>query len=161
MSSRRERARRGTLTSTKMLKVRMTISFQREEEEDKKKLHNTVRKGRGDLIQALMCLQEATQYMDIMIRNPIMMGTPRYRKWSIALDTFLSNMRNMVDYRVVPGQHPTEVEECLIKKLQAMRIHEDSAAQKEVRYKLEDAMTRLFDPRVPEVEAIRLRLMGL
>ena len=96
-----------------------------------------------------------------MIRHPVMMGTPRYRRWSEALDTFLSDMREMVDYRNEPGQHPLQVEEQLIARLEAMRIHEDHAAQKEVRYKLEDAMTKLFNPRTPDVETIRRRLMGL
>ena len=98
--------------------------------------------------------------MDIMIRHPFMMGTPRYREWSLSLDSFLSEMREMVDYRKKPGQHPNEVEIILVNKLRNMKIHEDSAAQKEVRFKLEDAMGRLFDPRPPEVAEIRNRLMG-
>ena len=90
-----------------------------------------------------------------------MMGTPRYRRWSVALDTFLAEMRSMVDYRTLTGQHPAEVEEVLISKLKAMRIHEETAAQKEVRYKLEDAMDWIFEPRIPDTTLVRKRLMGL
>ena len=159
-SYRRERNRKLKTTSLRMTKARLVEKLMKEERKDIRSLSGTVHGSRGDLVQALMCLQEATVYINLMIRHPIMMGTPRYRKWSEALDTFLSDMRDMVDYRKKPGQHPLEVEEQLISRLKAMRIHEDHVAQKEVRFKLEDAMARLFDPRPPEVMEVRRRLMG-
>ena len=159
-SSRRERARKNLITSRMMMKAKLVHKFKMEEERDVKSLTDTVDGSRSDLMEALLCLKEASIYINIMIRNPFMMGTPRYRKWSEALDNFLSDMRTMVDYRTKPGQHPLEVEELLVEKLKAMKIHEDHAAQKEVRYKLEDAMARLFNPRPPSPETIRTRLMG-
>ena len=134
----------------------MVGAFQREEREDLNRLGG-VSDNRGDLVEALLCLKEATIYINIMIKYPFMMGTPRYRKWSVALDNFLGEMRSMVDYRTPPGQHPAEVEEGLVQKLKAMRIHEESAAQKEVRYKLEDAMDWIFEPNSPEPTKRRLR----
>ena len=138
----------------------MIGAFQKEEIEDLNCLGG-VSGNRGDLVEALWCLEEATTYINIMIKYPFMMGTPRYRRWSVALDTFLAEMRSMVDYRTLTGQHPAEVEEVLISKLKAMRIHEETAAQKEVRYKLEDAMDWIFEPRIPDTTLVRKRLMGL
>ena len=160
-SSKRERSRKNKITSLKLMKAKMVDCLREEEQRDIRSLTGTVHNSRGDLVEALLCLQEAAVYINIMIRHPVMMGTPRYRKWSEALDTFLSDMRGMVDYRTEPGQHPLEVEEQLIARLKAMKIHEDHAAQKEVRYKLEDAMTKLFDPRPPSPSSVRKRLMGL
>ena len=157
--SRRNRTWKIKNTSLNLLKKRVIGAFQEEEREDIKRLGG-VSGNRGDLVEAMMCLKEATTYIDIMIRHPFMMGTPRYRKWSIALDNFLHEMRSMVDYRKPPGHHPAETEDILIAKLRAMKIHEDSAAQKEVRYKLEDAMARLFVSRIPDIATVRMRLMG-
>ena len=81
--------------------------------------------------------------------------------WSVALDNFLAEMRSMVDYRNPPGQHPGVVEDTLISKLKAMRIHEESAAQKEVRYKLEDAMDWIFEPGSPDMSPIKRRPKGM
>ena len=158
-SVRKEMKRKGKNTSLKLMRRRIVGAFRKEEEEDLRRLGG-VSENRGDLIEALACLQEATVFINIMIRHPVMMGTPRYRNWSIELDKFLSDMRSLVDYRKMPGQHDSEVEETLVMRLKAMRIHEDSAAQKEVRYKLEDAMQRLFEPRSPEKKEIRKRLLG-
>ena len=160
-SARRERSRKGKITSTAMLKAKMIGYFQEEERRDRKSLDEAVSGDGADLMEALMCLQEACTYLDIMIRHPVMMGTPRYRKWSECLDNFLNEMRDLVDYRKKPGHHSTEVEEILIMKLRDMKIHEDSAAQKEVRFQLEVAMQKIFEPRVPDTEEIRKRLMGL
>ena len=160
LSSRREKRRKIRNTSMNLLRRRVIGSFQEEEREELRRLGG-VSDNRGDLIEAMMCLKEAAEYINIMIRHPFMMGTPRYRNWSIALDKFLQEMRNMVDYRKPPGHHPMEVEDILIKKLMAMKIHEDSAAQKEVRYKLEDAMGCIFEPRSPSPASVRKRLMGL
>ena len=146
-SFKREKSRKVKVTSFKMMKAKVNYKLKKEEQKDIKSLKKTVTGSRGDLVEALMCLQEASVYINIMIRHPVMMGTPRYRRWSEALDTFLSDMRGMVDYRVKPGQHPLEVEGQLVDRLEAMKIHEDHAAQREVRHKLEDAMGKLFNPR--------------
>ena len=160
-SSRRERKRKGRNLSIKLMKAKLVESLRREEMEDFQNLDEVTAGNREDLIQALVCLSEATVYMDIMIRNPTMMGTPRYRRWSIQLDTFLSEMRDLVDYRKKPGQYSHEVEETLVRRIQEMKIHEDCAPQKEVRYKLEEAMEKLFDPRPVDPVMVRKRLMGM
>ena len=159
LSARKERKRKGRNTSLNLLRRRIVGTFQKEEKEDLERLGG-VSEDKGDLVKALACLQEATLYIDIMIKHPFMMGTPRYRNWSTELDRFLSDMRNLVDYRKTPEQHDSEVEEILIWRLKGMKIHEDSAAQKEVRFKLEEAMQRLFDPRPPEMKSVRRRLLG-
>ena len=157
---RRERGRKIKNTSLNLLRRRMIGAFQEEEKEDLNRLGG-VSGNRGDLVEALWCLEEATTYINIMIKYPFMMGTPRYRMWSVALDNFLAEMRSMVDYRNPPGQHPGVVEDTLISKLKAMRIHEESAAQKEVRYKLEDAMDWIFEPGSPDMSPIKRRPKGM
>lgn len=162
-SSRRERKRKGRISSINALKAKWVNYYQEEQMKDFQNLDEITAGNREDLIQALVCLKEATVYMDLMIKYPDMvgMGTPRYRKWSTQLDSFLMEMRDLVDYRKKPGQHSLEVEETLTRRLQEMKLHEDHAPQREVRFKLEEAMDKLFEPRPPSIEMIRKRLMGL
>ena len=108
-SMTRERRRKIKLTSVNLLRKKLVGAFQKEERDDLNHLGG-VSDNRGDLVEALMCLKEATEYINIMIKYPFMMGTPRYRMWSVALDNFLGEMRSMVDYRNPPGQHPAVVD---------------------------------------------------
>ena len=161
-SFRKEMKRRGRITSWAMIKAKEVGYFQEEEKRDLENLDAAVSGDGGDLVEALRCLQEACTYLDIMIRHPFMMGTTRYRKWSQSLDSFLGEMREQVDYRRQPGHHSSsEVEIILERRLREMKIHENSVAQKEIRFKLEDAMQKLFVSMPPEREEIKMKLMKM
>ena len=145
LRSRRERARRGRLSSMMMMKIRLRGKLRREDREDKRRINRANSGNRREVSRALKCLEEATLYLDIVVQNPRLIRDQKYRKWERSLDFFLSEMRSMMEYKLEPGQYEVDILELLIWRLAQMKISEYLTSQGEVRTKLMKAVENLFE----------------
>lgn len=155
-TARRERARRGKLSSMKMIKWRIRGELRQEDREDRRRLEAANKGNRSEVRRALKCLEEATAYLDIVVKNPRLIRDRRYRMWERSLDSFLSEMRSMMEYKLEPGHYEIDILELLIWRLGQMKISEYLVSQVEVRFKLKDAVKNLFE----DTEK-RFRRMGM
>ena len=145
LRARRERARRGKLSSMMMLKMRLRGKLRKEDSEDRKQIDRANGVNRREVRRALKCLEEATVYLDIVVQNPRLIRDQRYRKWERSLDYFLSEMRSMMEYKLAPGQYEVDILELLIWRLSQMRITEYLVSQENLRTKLMSAVGNLFE----------------
>ena len=161
--ARRERARRGRLTSVKLMMTRVAGKLWREHERDIENLDLLVASHGEDMKRALHCLDAATVYMDDVYTDPRPVSKSEKRKkreWSWALDSFISELRTVVSYRRCPGYYNINVVDLLAFRLDKMRLNERTGLEMAVRYKLEDTMEILFDMPPPNPEAVKSRLFG-
>ena len=145
LRARRERARRGKLSSMMMLKMRLRGKLRKEDSEDRKQIDRANGVNRREVRRALKCLEEATVYLDIVVQNPRLIRDQKYRKWERSLDYFLSEMRSMMEYKLAPGQYEVDILELLIWRLSQMRITEYLVSQENLRTKLMSAVGNLFE----------------
>ena len=152
----RERARRGKLSSMKMMKWRLRGKLREEDREDRRELARANRGNREEVRRALKCLREATVHLDIVVQNPRLIRDRNYRMWERSLDYFLSEMKSIMEYKLEPGHYEVDIVELLIWRLSQMKISEYLEPQREVRTKLMNAVGNLFG----DTEK-RFRRMGL
>ena len=157
LSSRRERMRRGKMTSMRMIQERLRGQLRREDNDDIAMLNRTVKACREDIDKSMECLKEATVYMDDVITNPRTIRDNKYKLWTRALDAFLTEMKGMVEYEAHPGNYTVDILELLISRLGQMCLNERMAEQARIRFCLEEMMETLFiiNPRQ------RYRMIGL
>lgn len=156
MSQRRERVRTIRITSRKSIYHRMVGSLRRGERKDIRRLNKIVADNKGDIRRTMMCLREATLYLDDVVLNPRLVRDARYKMWKRSLDFFLTEMRFMMDYRKHPGKYEVDILECLISRLGGMRINESLDEQIIMRFSLEEVVKTMFQLS----RAQRHRLMG-
>ena len=142
--ARRERARRGKLSSMKMMKWKLRGKLRQEDREDKRRLSEANRGNRNEVRRALKCLQEATVYLDLVVQNPRLIRDVQYRRWERSLDYFLAEMRSMMEYKLEPQAYEVDIVELLIWRLSQMKISEYLRSQVDLRVKLMNAVGNLF-----------------
>ena len=82
--------------------------------------------------------------LDDMLDNPRFVRDARFKLWERSLDSFLSEMRSMINYSEEPGQYSVDILELLIFRLSRLRISERLEEQRIVRFTLEDVIKNLF-----------------
>ena len=156
MSLRRERARKIRASSRKSVYNRLAGLLRKGDRDDIQKLDKVVTDNKGDIKRTMRCLREATFYLDDVVLNPKLIRNARYKSWQRALDFFLSEMRDLVEYKNCPGQYEVDILECLITRLSLMRINETLDEQIILRINLEDVVKTLFSVSREQ----KCRLMG-
>ena len=159
MSARRERARKGRISSRKMMMKLLAEQFKEGDRADLREIDNAMAGCKEDISRALTCLREVTRYLDDMVLNPKLVRDQKYRVWSAALDHFIMEVRNTISYR---GGDPSlfqrseDVVEMIIAKLSQMRLNEVVVEQMEMRLSLEDSVRSLFNLRITHEKKIRM-----
>ena len=143
--SRRERSRRGRVTSMRIIRKRLLGRLKAEDERDIEKLDRASIRDKEDMARSLKCLREATFFLDKLLESPRLIMNAKFKRWELALDSFLSEARLMMDYRRVPVYCDSDGLDMLIRRIEHMRLGEALREQREVRYRLEDSLDYLFD----------------
>lgn len=152
--SRRERMRKGKLTSMKLIKSSIRGRLRLEDREERRRLEQAAIESREDVERSLLCLRQVTLYIDdvVLYHNK----DAKYRAWEMALDLFLKELKHMVHYSIKPRRRDVKMVDKLIRMLQQMRIAEKSTEQVQIRWGLEDGLSYLL-----EDANRRFRRMGL
>ena len=164
--ARRERLRRGRITSLRMLTRKNVGWLFKEESKDIRHLDKVVRDNGGDWNQAMECLNDATLYMEDVLTDPRPFSKAqrlRRRIWHRILDDFLSHLRNIISLKRMEDTTRItmiDVVDMLAHNLRVLKLHECDSLQSMVRFRLEDALELLFDMKPPSQEVVRERLFG-
>ena len=156
LTSRRERERRGKLTSMKAIKRRIRGQLRRGDAEERQRLEVAAVECKEDVERALACLHDCTYFLDDIVVKSEFMKDAKYRAWEVALDTFLAKLRDMMHYSIKPRRKDDVMVDLMIRMLQQMRIAECMTEQMQVRWKLRDSLIDLLDDANK-----RFRRMGL
>jgi hypothetical protein len=159
MSARRERARKGRISSRKMMMKRLAGQFREGDRADLREIDDTMAESKEDISRALTCLREVTMHLDDMALNPRLVRDQKYRVWAAALDHFIMEIRNTISYRGGDPslfQYNKDVVEMIISRLSQMRLNEVVVEQMEMRLSLEDAVRSLFNLRIIHEKKIRM-----
>ena len=150
--ARREMKRRGRLTSRNLIRARILGRLRHGDELDIQALDRMVTRTRGDVERAMSCLKEATRHIDEALRIPGIEKQRRFRLWSGTVDSFLQEMRSMVDFRKEPGSYGVCVVELLISRLKYMSLNEGVWEQVLVRRQLGEVVDILFNMKLDQKE---------
>ena len=142
--ARMKRSRQIKMSSRKMMKLRLVGSLRKGDRKDIRKLDEAVKINEEDIDRAFKMLKEATRYIDDLVRDPRRRRGVMYKKWERALDSFLSEMRSMVEYKRYPGHYELDLLDLLIARLNHMRISEMVGEQTAIRFSLQDVVKTLF-----------------
>ncbi len=145
VTSRRERARRGRMTSMMAIKRRIRGQLRRGDAEARRGLEVAAVECKEDVEQSLLCLHQCTFYLDDLLLNPKVVKDAKYRAWEVALDLFLEELKNMVHYSIKPRRKDIKLVDLLIRMLSQMRIAESMVEQVEVRWSLQDGLANLLE----------------
>ena len=145
LTSRRERARKGRMTSMMAIKRRLRGQLRRGDAEARRGLEVAAVECKEDVEQSLLCLHQCTFYLDDLLLNPTVVKDAKYRAWEVALDLFLEELKNMVHYSIKPRRKDIKLVDLLIRMLSQMRIAESMVEQVEVRWNLQDGLANLLE----------------
>ena len=145
LTSRRERARKGRMTSMMAIKRRLRGQLRRGDAEARRGLEVAAVECKEDVEQSLLCLHQCTFYLDDLLLNPKVVKDAKYRAWEVALDLFLEELKNMVHYSIKPRRKDVKLVDLLIRMLSQMRIAESLTEQVEIRWNLTDGLAHLLE----------------
>ena len=153
-TSRRERMRKGKMTSMKSIMLRIRGELRRRDEEERRFLEEAIRNCKENVEKSMACFDQVLIYIDdIVIKS---FRDAKYKAWEMVLDVFLKEVKNMVHYSIMPTREEIRTVDLLIRMLSQMRIAESITEQTQLRWGLEDGLTHLL-----EDANVRMRRMGL
>ena len=84
-------------------------------------------------------------YLDDLVFDPRFVKDAKHKAWEVALEVFISELRNMVHYSIKPSREEVRTVDKLMRMLSQMRIAESEMEQIQVRWDLEDGLTHLLE----------------
>ena len=155
---RRERKRRGKMTTLKNMRAKMTRIIKLGKKADLRRMNDAGRRGAQAMAAVMQVVHKAARNLDRVSRIPGIRKVPKYNIWMALLDGFLGAMGSLVQFqRDEKGEQEKRLVEVLIMTLVKMRKQEIIPELTEVREGMEDCVKILFDLKKNQ----RKRLAGI
>ena len=143
---RRERKRRGKMTTLKNMRAKMTRIIKLGKKADLRRMNDAGRRGAQAMAAVMQVVHKAARNLDRVSRIPGIRKVPKYNIWMALLDGFLGAMGSLVQFqRDEKGEQEKRLVEVLIMTLVKMRKQEIIPELTEVREGMEDCVKILFD----------------
>ena len=143
---RRERKRRGKMTTLKNMRAKMTRIIKLGKKADLRRMNDAGRRGAQAMAAVMQVVHKAARNLDRVSRIPGITRVPKYNTWMALLDGFLGAMGSLVQFqRDEKGEQEKRLVEVLIMTLEKMRKQEIIPELTEVREGMEDCVKILFD----------------
>ena len=155
---RRERKRRGKMTTLKSRRVIMVGLIKLGRKTDLKRMNDAGRRGAQAMADVMQEVHKAARSLDRVSKIPGITWVPKYNIWMALLDGFLATMGSLVQFqRDEKAEQEKRLVEVLIMTLVKMRKQEFIPEQTAVREGMEDCVKILFDLKRDQ----RKRLAGI
>ena len=155
---RRERKRRGKMTTLRNMRARMARIIKLGRKADLRRMNDAGRRGAQAMAAVMKEVNKAARSLDRVSRIPGITRVPKYNTWMALLDGFLGAMGSLVQFqRDEKGEQEKRLVEVLIMTLVKMRKQEIIPELTEVREGMEDCVKILFDLKKNQ----RKRLAGI
>ena len=128
-----------------MIKMEVRGRLRKEDERERRGLRLAAASYREDVEKSLMILRQVTFYLDDLVFDPRFVKDAKHKAWEVALEVFISELRNMVHYSIKPSREEVRTVDKRLRLLSQMRIAETEMEQIQVRWDLEDGLTHLLE----------------
>ena len=145
VASRRERIRKGRMTSMKLFKMIICGKLRYEDAMEEKRLEQAAIDCQEDVEKSLECLKEVKIFIDDLVVSPRLNKDAKYEAWKYALNTFIEELKKMAHYSIKPSREENETVDMMIRMLEQMKIAEGIREQTEIRWGLTDGLTYLLE----------------